>query len=128
MKEFFMISYNQGNKKVGDVSQNVSLTTQVNTNTSNITSLKSTVNNIRNKDAIAIRVVGKKVSNTNMFSITAPNVSGYKFVMWVAFYTVGFTAAYGAGSPQGATTDVFFLAGAAPNGTVNGYALYVADY
>ena len=123
-----MISYNQGNKKVGDVSQNVSLTNQVNQNKNDISSLKSTVNNIRNKDAIAIRVVGKEVSNTNMFTITAPNVSGYKFVMWVAFYTAGFTAAYGAGSPQGATTDVFFLAGAAPNGTVNGYALYVADY
>lgn len=109
-------------------SPNVYLTTQVNQNKNDISSLQSTVNNIRNKDAIAIRVVGKKVSNTNIFTITAPNVSGYKFVMWVAFYTVGFTAAYGAGSPQNATTDVFFLAGATPNGTVNGYALYVADY
>ena len=109
-------------------SPNVYLTNQVSTNTSNITSLQSTVNNIRNKDAIAIRVVGKEVSNTNMFTITAPNVSGYKFVMWVAFYTVGFTATYGAGAPQNATTDVFFLAGATPNGTVNSYALYVADY
>ena len=109
-------------------SPNVYLTNKVNTNTSNITSLQSTVNNIRNKDAIAIRVVGKEVSNTNMFTITAPNVSGYKFVMWVAFYTAGFTAVYGAGDPQNATTGVFFLAGATPNGTVNSYALYVADY
>ena len=109
-------------------SPNVYLTNQVNQNKNDISSLQSTVNNIRNKDAIAIRVVGKEVSNTNMFTITAPNVSGYKFVMWVAFYTAGFTAAYGAGDPQNATTDVFFLAGGTPNGTVNGYALYVADY
>lgn len=109
-------------------SPNVYLTTQVNQNKNDISSLQSTVNNIRNKDAIAIRVVGKEVSNTNMFTITAPNVSGYKFVMWVAFYTAGFTAVYGAGDPQKATTGVFFLAGATPNGTVNSYALYVADY
>ena len=123
-------------------SPNVYLTTQVNqnknditTNRNNISSLQSTVNghtsqinSIRNKDSITVRVVGKKVSNTNMFTITAPNVSGYKFVMWVAFYTAGFTAAYGAASPQNATTDVFFLAGGTPNGTVNSYALYVADY
>ena len=38
-----MISYNQGNKKVGDVSQNVSLTNQVNQNKNNISSLQNQV-------------------------------------------------------------------------------------
>lgn len=68
-------------------------------------------------------------TNTNQFSLTAPNPkSGYKFLSWYITATQGMAAQWNADTPLNRTANFFY---AAPNGvpflnhTVIGYALYV---
>lgn len=77
---------------------------------------------------IVIRYVGTSIGKTagSHVAITAPTVSGYTFVCWVATATSGWVASTYVANPTAASTDIWnTTTNGTGNGNVNAYALYM---
>lgn len=105
-------------------------TTQVNANTKDIKTLGDSVSQYLHIEAVTLDAPSSvRAKSSNLGTVTAPAVSGYKFVMWVTFCTSGWIGACYPENTMNATTSVWCVAdkNSSIEGVVKGYALYVKN-
>lgn len=105
-------------------------TKQVNANTKGIKALGDSVSQYLHIEVVMLDAPSSvRAKSSNLGTVTAPAVSGYKFVMWVMFSTSGWIGACYPENTMNATTSVWCAAdkNSSMEGVVKGYALYVKN-
>lgn len=117
--------------RLNNIEQGVAAATkQVNANTKNIKALGDSVSQYLHIEAVTLNAPSSvRAKSSNIGTVTAPAVSGYKFVMWVTFSTSGWIGACYPENTMNATTSVWCVADKTSSieGVVKGYALYVKN-